>query len=296
LEYLFLHSNQLCGEIPSELKNLSNIRLPDDCYTDSCLKLNNNHLTATDSQLIEWLNTYNPGWQTAQTPCPQQECKLQLSSATYSVNENEEQATITVTRTDSSDGAVSIDYAASDDTATAPDDYTQATGTLNWSDGENADKTFTINITDDSTPENDENFIVSLDNPTGGAILGEPNTAVVTITDNDTTNKHGIVQFTKPTYSIKEDIVNAIIIVERIGGSEGDILVEFTTNDGTAKAGSDYSFTKGSVRWADGDNEDKTLPPVLIYDDEEPEKNETFTVTLHTPRLTTQFRFISYYI
>ncbi|MEN8218850.1 MAG: hypothetical protein ABFS56_21240 [Pseudomonadota bacterium] len=28
-----------------------------------------------------------------------------------------------------SDGAVSVDYAASDGTATAPDDYTQATGT-----------------------------------------------------------------------------------------------------------------------------------------------------------------------
>ncbi|TGN99827.1 hypothetical protein PN36_33205, partial [Candidatus Thiomargarita nelsonii] len=45
--------------------------------------------------------------------------------------------------------------------------------------------TFPVNITDDSQQENDENFIVSLGNLTGGAQFGEPDTAVVTITDND---------------------------------------------------------------------------------------------------------------
>jgi Leucine-rich repeat (LRR) protein len=186
LELLWLHSNQLCGEIPSELKNLSKIRLPDDCYSyDSCLNLDNNHLTATDSELIEWLNSHNPGWEETQTPCPYQICKLQLSSAIYSVEENQGQATITVTRTDSSDGAVTIDYTTTDDSATSPDDYTQTSGTLNWNDGEDEDKTFTIDINNDSEVESDETLIVSLGNPTGGAELGEPDTAMVTITDNE---------------------------------------------------------------------------------------------------------------
>ncbi|MEN8216452.1 MAG: leucine-rich repeat domain-containing protein [Pseudomonadota bacterium] len=55
LESLFLSDNKFCGEIPVELKNMSNI------------SLGNNHLTASDSELIAWLDSYNPGWETTQT-------------------------------------------------------------------------------------------------------------------------------------------------------------------------------------------------------------------------------------
>jgi Leucine-rich repeat (LRR) protein len=187
MQYLFLDNNQLCGEIPTELKNLTNIYLPDHpyCYYESCLDIDNNHLTASDSELIEWLDTYNPGWQTTQTPCPQQQSKLQFASATYNVAEKGGQITITVIRIGSNDGAVSIDYATSDGTATAPDDYTQSAGTLYWSDSDDVDKIFIINIISDSQPENDETFIVNLANPTGGAQLGTPKTATVTITEDN---------------------------------------------------------------------------------------------------------------
>jgi parallel beta-helix repeat protein len=112
---------------------------------------------------------------------------LQFSTADYNVNEGDGSVTITVTRTGGSDGAVSVEYATTDDTATAPDDYTQTTGTLNWNDGDDADKTFTIDIIDDSTQENDETFIVSLGNPTGGAVLASPDTATITSRDNEGT-------------------------------------------------------------------------------------------------------------
>jgi Leucine-rich repeat (LRR) protein len=183
LWYLDLYDNQLCGQIPVELKNLSNIPLPDQDV--AYLRLDNNHLTASDPELVEWLNSRNPGWEETQTPC-YQGGKLQLSSATYSVAENGGQATLTVTRTGSNDGAVSIDYATSDDTATAPDDYTQTSGTINWADGDDIDKPITVDIIDDRDLESDETFIVSLGNPSGGAELGDPDTASVTITDNDT--------------------------------------------------------------------------------------------------------------
>ncbi|OAD19685.1 Na-Ca exchanger/integrin-beta4 domain protein, partial [Candidatus Thiomargarita nelsonii] len=184
LEYLSLDNNQLCGEIPVELKNLSSLPLSDDLW-GAKLKLDNNHLIppnvgTSDAELRAWLDSHSPGWDTTQTPCPQ-ECKLQFSSATYSIKEDGGQATITVTRIGSGDGAVSVEYATSDDTATAPDDYTQTTGTLNWADGSLADKTFTIDIIDENEQGNDETLIVSLNNATGGAELGSPNTAVLTI-------------------------------------------------------------------------------------------------------------------
>jgi len=56
---------------------------------------------------------------------------------------------------------------------------------LNWTDGDDADKPITVDIIEDSEVEGDETLIVSLGNPTGGAQLGEPDTAVVTIRDND---------------------------------------------------------------------------------------------------------------
>jgi hypothetical protein len=109
---------------------------------------------------------------------------LELSLATYSVNEGGGTATITVTRTGGSGGAVSVDYATSDGTATAGVDYTSVSGTLNWADGDSSSKIFNIPIIDDLDIEGTETVNLSLSNPTGGAILGT-NAAVLTIADND---------------------------------------------------------------------------------------------------------------
>jgi hypothetical protein len=101
----------------------------------------------------------NPDWRTQISPsyCS----SLQFSATNYNVNEGDGSVTITVTRSGDNQGAVSIDYATSDDTATAPDDYTQTSDTLNWADGDDADKPITVDIIDDSLLESDETFIVS---------------------------------------------------------------------------------------------------------------------------------------
>jgi hypothetical protein len=110
---------------------------------------------------------------------------LQFSSATYSVGENGGSVVLNVARTGAAGGAVSVDYATSDGTATANSDYTAASGTLNFADGE-TQKAITINVNDDAAVEGDETFTVALSNPTGGATLGSVNAATVTIIDNDT--------------------------------------------------------------------------------------------------------------
>ena len=77
-----------------------------------------------------------------------------------------------------------MDYATSNGSATAGSDYTAASSTLNWADGDAAAKTFTVNITDDALVEGDETITITLSNATG-ASLGAQSTATVTITDND---------------------------------------------------------------------------------------------------------------
>src|SRR5262249_40773870 len=109
---------------------------------------------------------------------------LQFSSSSFSVNESGGAATVTVTRTGGSTGSVSVNYATSDGPATAGNDYVATSGTLTFADGEMS-KTFTIPILDDMLVENNETFNLTLSNPTGGAALGSPATASVTIIDND---------------------------------------------------------------------------------------------------------------
>ena len=109
---------------------------------------------------------------------------LQFSATGYSVNENAGTALITITRTGGSEGTVTVNYATSNGTATAGSDYTSASGTLTFLDGETS-KTFTVPVTDDTTQETLETVNLTLSAPTGGATLGTPASAVLTIVDND---------------------------------------------------------------------------------------------------------------
>jgi surface-anchored protein len=129
--------------------------------------------TPTSSQVVTYyLSAERPG------------C-LEFSTSNYTVNEAAGTATITVSRGFGSDGPVTVDYATSDGTAQAGVDYTATSGTLSFADGETS-KTITIPILVDGFVENNETINLTLSNPTGGAELGMPNTAVLTINeDND---------------------------------------------------------------------------------------------------------------
>ncbi len=111
---------------------------------------------------------------------------LQFSAAAYSHSENGGSATITVTRIGGGSGAVGVTYATGSGTATAGSDYTAASGTLNWADCDTASKMFIVPILDDCIYEGSEVLNLVLSSPSGGAILGTPSTAVLTIVDDET--------------------------------------------------------------------------------------------------------------
>lgn len=111
---------------------------------------------------------------------------LQLSASAYAVNENGVTVTITATRTGSTTGAVSVDFFTSPGTAASPADFLAAAGTLTWADGDGAPKTFQVTIVNDLLDEANETFGVTLTNAQGGAALGAPFVATVTILDDDT--------------------------------------------------------------------------------------------------------------
>ncbi|HKQ16193.1 MAG TPA: Calx-beta domain-containing protein [Steroidobacteraceae bacterium] len=120
-------------------------------------------------------------------PPPPSNGTLQLSAATYSAAEGAGNATITVTRTGGSSGAVSARLATSNGTAAAAADYTATDTIVNFADGDTTAKTVSVPILQDTTDEPDETVTLTLSTPTGGATLGAQTSAVLTITDDDPT-------------------------------------------------------------------------------------------------------------
>jgi sugar lactone lactonase YvrE len=213
---------------------------------------------------------------------------LQFSAASYSAaegNSGSSTATITVTRTGGSAGAVGVSFATGNGTATAGSDYTATNGTLSWADGDTAAKTFAVTVLGDTTVEGDETVNLTLSSPTGGAGLGSPATSVLTITNDDTTPANGTLQFSASFYTKAEGNSGnstATITVTRTGGSSGAVGVSFATSNGTATAGSDYTATSGTLSWADGDTAAKTFA-VTVLGDTTVEGDETVNLTLSSP-------------
>jgi hypothetical protein len=80
---------------------------------------------------------------------------LQFSDVTYSLDEGEGAVAITVTRVGGSFGTASVKVVTSSCTADNGEDYEKTSKTLKWDDGEVGDKTFTVDILDDSKVEGD---------------------------------------------------------------------------------------------------------------------------------------------
>ena len=201
--------------------------------------------------------------------------RLEFSAPTYSVNEDDGVtstiATIAVTRTGGTNGAVSVDYATADsvapNAALAGADYTAATGTLNWATGDSTSQTFTVEILNDAVDEDpDEILDLILSNPLGGAKLGAQSSAPLAIVDSV-----GTLEFSAPTFSVREDAGGiATISVTRVGGSNGAATIDYASLDAdvstTATVGTDYSTTTGTLTWADGVSGIQTFTIPVVND------------------------------
>jgi hypothetical protein len=109
--------------------------------------------------------------------------QLAFTQTAPSVQEDVTSLTLTVQRTGDTSGAVTVDYATSNGTASERSDYTTAVGTLRFAAGEAA-KTIDVLVNEDSFTEGNETFTVALSNPTGGATLSCL-TAVATVQITD---------------------------------------------------------------------------------------------------------------
>ena len=186
-------------------------------------------------------------------------------------------ATFTVSLTDAYAGTVSVNYATANGTAfSTSNDYTATSGTLTFTGGVTT-QTVNVAVLGDTFNESNETFRLNLSNPTNATLTNTFGTA--TIIDDDPL----------PTFSISSlqlaegdsGTKNAQLNVQLSSASGQIVTVNYSTSNGTATSGSDYTATSGTLTFAAGNTLSSIFIPILS--DTTVEGDETFTVTLSNP-------------
>jgi hypothetical protein len=184
----------------------------------------------------------------------------------------------TVSRTGSTTSSLTVFYQPGG-SATAGSDYQTLPGSVVIPAGQSTATITVTPINDSVVGEGDETVLVQLQ-VNAAYNLGNPNSAMVTIIDND-----------KPTVSINDvtvnpegnsGTVNADFTVSLSAASSQTVTVNFATANGTAKAGSDYvAIPLTTLTFNPGDT--SKIITVAVKGDTLDEAKETFYVNLSSP-------------
>ena len=185
------------------------------------------------------------------------------------VNESQGNATFTVSLSQASANTVTVNYSTSNGTATSGSDYTAKSGTVTFAPGQTT-QTITVNVTEDATVEPNQTFNVNLTGAVNAAILD--NQGVATIVDNEA-------KISINDVTVNEAAGTATFTVSLSDSAASNVTVQYSTSNGTATAGSDYTARAlTTLTFAPGETT-KTVT-VNITNDTTVESNETFNVNL----------------
>ncbi|MBI2946587.1 MAG: hypothetical protein HYY23_03010, partial [Verrucomicrobia bacterium] len=171
---------------------------------------------------------------------------------------------------------VTVSYATVDGTATAPREYSAASGTLTFAPGETT-KTINVPVNGDTEDEPNETFLLRLSNPSHLTIQDAEAQAVII-------NDDVVPSLTIRDVSVTEgnsSTTNAVFLVALSQPSGRTVTVEFHTADGTATAGQDYSALTNKLTFNPGQTNHSisiAVSPETLH-----EANEVFFVNLVNP-------------
>ncbi len=169
--------------------------------------------------------------------------------------------------------AASVKFSTRDGTAKSGEDYTATSKTVEFAAGETS-KTVAVPLVSDDKAEPDKTFTVHLSEAAGLAVLDGEGTG--TIVDDDAL----------PTVSISDarasESAGKLEFALAFNKSvQGAVSVDFSTSDGTAKSGEDYTATSKTVEFAAGETSKTVAVPVA--DDDMVEFDETLKASLSNP-------------
>ena len=177
---------------------------------------------------------------------------LSFSTQEYAVDEGST-LNVSVTRTQGTTGAISVGYETRTGSADAAD-FGATSGRLEWAEGETDSKQFPVSIPGDALDnELPEQFFVRLFDPQGGATLGSPSMATVTING---TASAGNISFTRSSITLTEDASQGVLVLKRAGGKAGSVSVDLVLNDAASQA---ITLEPGTLSWADQESGNKAV-------------------------------------
>lgn len=212
---------------------------------------------------------------------------IRFTQTLHTVEEDAGNVVVTVSRGMLADGTqignvdteTTVQYSTSDGTAVAGADYVTQSGSLTFASGVTS-QTISITITDDSDPEGDETFSLSLSSPSSDAVLSTPSSTTIQIEVSD--GAGGLVQFASagPVTVGEDDGSVASFTVQRLSGTFDDIIVEWQiVEQGTEDlATDDFLTTRGNLTILDG--EEDAILQIQPLNDATPEIAEQFSVEL----------------
>ena len=170
---------------------------------------------------------------------------------------------------------VRVNYATSNGTATAGEDYTARMGMLTFEpDGESLFQTIAVPIIDDALDEADEEeFTVTLRMASNATLMDAEATGTIRDDDDPPVLSIGANQ------TLTEANTNMVFTVTLNAASAKRITVAYATSNVTAESGTDYATTQGTLTFEPGGGLVKTIS-VPIFEDAIDEEEETFTVAL----------------
>ena len=185
-------------------------------------------------------------------------------------------AVFTVSLSPPSSQVVTVEYRTVDGTAGAGSDYSTTSETLRFDPLETT-KTIQVPVLTDSMSEPSEDFEVELRNPSRATL-------------DDARGVGTIAADPMPGLTIDDAAPvaegnDAVFTVTLHPQSSQVVTVEYTTEDGTADAGDDYTTIAETLTFSPGQTTKIIRVPVSV--DSTQESSETFTVELSTPIGTT---------
>ncbi|MCY4574724.1 MAG: cadherin-like beta sandwich domain-containing protein, partial [Gemmatimonadetes bacterium] len=176
---------------------------------------------------------------------------------------------------------VTVDYATSDGTATAGEDYTARSATLTLNPGQNLKK-ISIPVLNDDHEDGGETFTLTLSNPTATEFVDVvlvDSVATGTINNDDPAPELSV----SDGSATEGDAVEFTVSLSE--ASSEQVTVAYATSGGTAVSGTDFTAESGTLTFAANDTS-KTVR-VVTTDDSSYESDEMFTLTLSNPAYAT---------
>ncbi|MEM1080694.1 MAG: Calx-beta domain-containing protein, partial [Pseudomonadota bacterium] len=150
--------------------------------------------------------------------------------------------TLSVTLNGAVQDGFSVDYSSSDNDAEAGSDYTEASGTLNFSGTDGETQTLDVTILGDQIVENDETFMINLGEPSNTFVVRSDAEANVFLANDD----NAVISIADVRVDEGNSGTTAAEFVVSVDAAVQDgFTVDFATADDIATAGSDYQANSG---------------------------------------------------